>query len=522
MSLDVGIESIFCLILITLSMILSVYLPKYKIHYFHESGVIILIGIGLGAFMDGIRHPLSRFSSDIFFDFMLPFLILAAGFNMKRRRFFRNIGPIFLLGIIGTLICFVLIAAMAYAFSEWGFINHDGTKYLSPSEVMALGAVLSSSDVVCALALVEESKTPKLHSILFGESVINDAVGILLVNVVKTVSISNINATEVFTFIGTFLYVSITSILMGAVFGLIASFMTKVLYDLRDEPSKSIALQFYISILGYMIAKAIDLSAVIVLLVCGIISGHYAWYNLSRTSRTAVTNSFQFIGDASEALVFAYLGISAFTYKEEGIEWNYIIAVSGATIVSRLIAVFGLIWIVQLLSGGKFKMSVGAISVIWMGGIIRGAVSFALSLDLDFSHKDVLRITVLGVVIGTTLVFGTVLPLWVRWIKPDEGNDDRGMEIKDDDLSRSITGRKSVFLAQDETKTYKNWVHKMWRTIDDKYIKPWLIHKDALEEVKKAKANLAAKNLVLKDDNDTIPEVSEYSLHSNGSYREMQ
>ncbi|CAG9322989.1 unnamed protein product [Blepharisma stoltei] len=516
MSLTVGIESIFCLVLITLSMILSVYLPKFKINYLHESSIIILIGIGLGAIMDSAGHTLSKFSSDIFFDFILPLLILAAGFNMKRRRFFRNIGPIFLFGVIGTFVCFILIAAMSYVLSEWGIINNSGpTTYLSPSEVLALGAVLSSSDVVCALALVEENKTPKLHSILFGESIINDAVAILLVNVVKTVKFTDINEIEVFTFIGTFLYVSITSILMGVIFGLIATFMTKKFYDLRDEPSKSIGLLFYISFLGYMVSKAVELSAVITLLVSGIISGHYAWYNLSKISRTSVANAFAFIGEASEALVFAYLGVSAFTYYEnDRMEWNFIVTVSGANVIARLVAVFGLVWMVQLLSRGKFKMSISAISVIWMGGIIRGAVSFALVLDLDFNNSKILRTTVLGVVIGTTIVFGTILPLWVRLVKPDEGSDDRGTEVKDDEISRSLSGRKSLFLAQDETKVYKNWVHRMWRNIDDKYVKPLLIHKEALEEVKREKETLSVKSEEQRNNSDIAS--------ASTTYRELQ
>jgi len=43
-----------------------------------------------------------------------------------------------------------------------------------------MGATLSASDVLAALTLVDEKETPRLHSILFGEGVLNDAVAILL------------------------------------------------------------------------------------------------------------------------------------------------------------------------------------------------------------------------------------------------------------------------------------------------------------------------------------------------------
>ena len=73
-----------------------------------------MIGLITGYLIQTFMGELSKFEAHIFFNFMLPFLILGAGYNMKRRRFFRNIGPILMLGVGGTLIAFIVIGLLTY------------------------------------------------------------------------------------------------------------------------------------------------------------------------------------------------------------------------------------------------------------------------------------------------------------------------------------------------------------------------------------------------------------------------
>lgn len=167
---------------------------------------------------------------------------------MKRKRFFRNIGPIFLFGIGGTLTAFIVIGLEAYLFSELGFIIKNGkTIYIELQEALLVGAVLSSTDVVCTLAMVKEERTPRLFSILLGEAVSNDAIAILLMQTLSTMDLSNLGAQEVFIFIGKFLYNCFTSIICGSVFGVLTTYLTKRCRALRDDPSKQIGVVLYVS-----------------------------------------------------------------------------------------------------------------------------------------------------------------------------------------------------------------------------------------------------------------------------------
>lgn len=59
----------------------------------------------------GFKHEATfSFDESIFFYFILPPIIFAAGYNLKRRRFFSNMVGISLLGVIGTIFTFFSIS----------------------------------------------------------------------------------------------------------------------------------------------------------------------------------------------------------------------------------------------------------------------------------------------------------------------------------------------------------------------------------------------------------------------------
>ena len=79
---------------------------------------------------------------------------------------------------------------------------------------------------------------------------------------------------------------------------------------------------------------------------------------------------------------------------------------------------FGLVFLFKLLTCGKYKISNKTVAVVWIGGTIRGAVAFALIANETGDHSDLLKSSILGLVIFSTLVFGTILPIWIRIVKP--------------------------------------------------------------------------------------------------------
>lgn len=63
------------------------------------------------------------FNENIFFDIVLPLIVFPSGFNMRRKKFFKNIGTIMKLGFVATLLCCTVYSAMMYAALKLGWMN---------------------------------------------------------------------------------------------------------------------------------------------------------------------------------------------------------------------------------------------------------------------------------------------------------------------------------------------------------------------------------------------------------------
>ena len=133
-------------------------------------------------------------------------MIFAAGYNLKRRTFFKYFLYIFIFGILGTLISFSVIAPLTYLTNKADLfkytfrqplgndtnIKNNELEYynlnFSLSEILLFSSVITATDTVAALTFVKENTDPKLFSIMLGEGVINDAVCIVLYKIIQSFS----------------------------------------------------------------------------------------------------------------------------------------------------------------------------------------------------------------------------------------------------------------------------------------------------------------------------------------------
>lgn len=81
--------------------------------------------------------------------------------------------------------------------------------------------------------MIDKKKHQKIYSILFGEGLINDAVAIILFKSVTIIipasNTFNFDTQTAFSLIGNFLYISLVSVLVGAVVALTHCFILKKL-----------------------------------------------------------------------------------------------------------------------------------------------------------------------------------------------------------------------------------------------------------------------------------------------------
>lgn len=108
--------------------------------------------------------------------FLLPPIIFEAGYNMKKKPFFRNFGSIMVYSFLGTFIAIFVSSFIIYGLSLTSF-SPDFTF----RESFAFGTLISATDPVSVLALFGDMNADQnLYSIVFGESIFNDAITIVM------------------------------------------------------------------------------------------------------------------------------------------------------------------------------------------------------------------------------------------------------------------------------------------------------------------------------------------------------
>ena len=112
----------------------------------------------------------------VFYSILFPPVIFNAGFTLKQKDFVKNIGSIFTYAFLGTIISTLVLSLSIYGLNKWlKLVDLDFI------ESLMFGALLSPIDTVATISVLTEMNViPVLYSLVFGESVLNDAVAIAL------------------------------------------------------------------------------------------------------------------------------------------------------------------------------------------------------------------------------------------------------------------------------------------------------------------------------------------------------
>lgn len=137
----------------------------------HETGFIILFGMLISWVVyqfdshDEADKLVFQFNTQIFFDLALPAILFSAGFNMRRKEFFKNFPNIVKFGIFGSLFTFVFFVFFTWILFQYGNItiwNPDANEGLGATEdfnltmieIMLVCSILVSSDIIAAMSIL--------------------------------------------------------------------------------------------------------------------------------------------------------------------------------------------------------------------------------------------------------------------------------------------------------------------------------------------------------------------------------
>ncbi|KAD3067187.1 hypothetical protein E3N88_35067 [Mikania micrantha] len=274
----------------------------------NESITAIIIGCVVGTIIlctsKWKSSKLLRFDEELFFIYLLPPIIFNAGFSVKKKQFFHNFIPIMLFGVTGVFISTSIVAAGC-----WWLFPKLGLKGLTFSEYLSIGTIFSSTDTVCTLQVLHQDETPLLYSLVFGEGVVNDATSVVLFNAVRKITANTFGGKAALRIVLDFLYLFFTSTVLGV------TVITITLVN-RHSSVREISLMILIAYLSYMLAELCELSGILTVFFAGVLMSHYAWHNVTESSRITTRHAFAAFSFIAETFIFLYVGMDALDYEK--------------------------------------------------------------------------------------------------------------------------------------------------------------------------------------------------------------
>ncbi|OIV90829.1 hypothetical protein TanjilG_15562 [Lupinus angustifolius] len=472
--------------------------------WMNESITALLIGLCTGVVIlllsGGTSSHVLVFSEDLFFIYLLPPIIFNAGFQVKKKQFFVNFMTIMLFGAIGTLIsCTIITLGVSQIFKRMN---------IGPLEIgdyLAIGAIFAATDSVCTLQVLNQDETPLLYSLVFGEGVVNDATSVVLFNAIQSFDLEQIDTSIASQFITNFLYLFVTSTLLGVLSGLLSAYIIKKLYIGRHSTDREVALMMLMAYLSYMLAELCYLSGILTVFFCGIVMSHYTWHNVTESSRVTTKHAFATLSFVAEIFIFLYVGMDAMDIEK----WRFVsdspgtsVAVSsvllGLVLVGRAAFVFPLSFLSNLFKKSQSeKLSFRQQVIIWWAGLMRGAVSMALAYNqftmlghTQLRTNAIMITSTITVVLVSTVVFGLMTKPLIRLLLPHGPPKGTSSMISTDpstpksinipllgsaqeseaDIGGHEIHRPSSIRALLATPTHT--VHRLWRKFDNAFMRP--------------------------------------------------
>eukprot|EP01118_Nematostelium_gracile_P007983 TRINITY_DN2619_c0_g1_i1.p1 TRINITY_DN2619_c0_g1~~TRINITY_DN2619_c0_g1_i1.p1 ORF type:complete len:542 (-),score=118.02 TRINITY_DN2619_c0_g1_i1:168-1793(-) len=414
---DESTESFSFLVLLSLeigSFLIGYVLKQNHFKYLHEAGATMLFGAIVGGFIRFLSNvdrlkSIVTFQSSVFFLFLLPPIILESGYNMKRSNFFKNFGGIMAFALVGTSIATFVTGGLIWAVASSGLLWH----HVSAIESFLFGSLISATDPVTVLAILKELKVDvDLYSNVFGESVLNDAMAIVLYRTIGGFVCTDLNAKTILWAVGQFLYIFLGSVLCGVVVAIVSALVYKFTNIGKFTTMETCLLSLF-AYTSYLLAEGLNMSGIVAILFCGIAMAQYTFKNLSEEAQTLSTKVFEVLAVLSETLVFAYLGLALFSFETE-YDPAFIFFAIIIILFARAVQVFPLSFLINLTRSAKRKIRYNFQFFIWFAGL-RGGIAFVLALDVKGKCEDgeAVSSTASPPILTTTLIiaFFTVLVL---------------------------------------------------------------------------------------------------------------
>lgn len=397
---------LFCLMI---GNILS--LSKYT-SFIPESALILAASIILGMIIKRSvetgylsMHTFTVVNASLLNLVLLPIIMFNSGWALQKSNFMSQFEYILIFAIFGTL-----ISTFAIGFSSYGLAQMGVHPMGDMRSNFVFAALISAVDPVATLASYAKAGVaatqPLLNIMVFGESAINDAVAIVIFDVI------NNEWDELDTLKACY---QVAFLLFGSIlFGIFMSGCLIFLMRIARLPGHTNAEILYIWVSAYFIystAESCGVSGIIANLFAGMFFSIYGKQHLAEDGQELATDYLELSGQTADTAVFIMCGTStAMINSWKGIEYGGIAVV--LCLLARGISVpacAAATNFLKVVEGEPFMLTWQHQVAMWHGGL-RGGIALVLALEIQATwcqHKGMIINATFVVISALLLILGS-------------------------------------------------------------------------------------------------------------------
>jgi len=385
----------------------------------------LLVGGGLLAFVPGL--PAVALDPDLALVLFLPPLLMDGAYFTAFGRFRRHLPGILSLAV----------GAVVFTTFVVGVTVHWLMPALPWAACFALGAIVSPPDAVSARAILQNVTLPRrLLALLEGESLLNDATGIVLFRFAVVATLSGMF--DAGSAIQTFFVLALGGVAVGAAVGMAWMVAVRKL----NHQTLIIVASTLMSWLAYIAGETVHVSGVIATVTAGLILGWYQHQIFPARVRLRGSAFWQTMVFLLEALVFILIGFSLRGVLERvggvgAVTSTMLVPILGvvaAVIFARFAWIFGSDGLLTLARAAGIRRArpLGlrqATVLSWAG--MRGVVTLAIALSLPpaMPARDLMLVCAFAVIFATVVAQGTSLGWMIRRVAPVDAEPPAKMDL---------------------------------------------------------------------------------------------
>ncbi len=308
---------------------------------------------------------------------LLPILIFEAALSLSTRAFLRNLGAIVVLATV----------ALAIAAGLVGYSLHMLLNIPLPAALL-FGVLISATDPVAVVAVFKNlGVSPRLITLVEGESLLNDGVAIVGFNILLGAALGD--QVSIVEGLAEFAVVFLGGAFIGSMIGLVAALVLPLI-DRLSAATLSLGVAYG----SFVVAdELLGVSGIVATLSAGLVVGGFAPSRASEGVRSALESIWEALAYIVNALLFLFIGLLIDPQAILDNLDDLAIAIV-AVLVARPLAIVPVVAALERF-GGIRRVGQRNTGVLVWGGL-RGGVALALALALPtylFLHDRFIVLT---------------------------------------------------------------------------------------------------------------------------------